>query len=63
VNTLEALETTRRLKAMGILVRSPSLQEEAKRLKAEADRVAEFYRTGNRSMRRAAARGRRRRGR
>lgn len=49
MNPLEQLQTVARLEAMGVVVKSPELREQAKQLN-------EFYaRGGNRAMRRAAA--------
>jgi hypothetical protein len=53
---VNALETARRLEALGVVVRSAELADEAKRQQ-------EFQQNGNRAMRRAAARAKRRRGR
>jgi hypothetical protein len=57
VNPIEALRTVARLEQLGVAVRSPELENEARR-------INEFYeRGGNRAMRRAAAKQRRSRGR
>lgn len=57
MNVFEALDRAARLQSLGLQVRSPELA-------GEAQRMREFYATGgNRQMRRAAARGNRRKGR
>jgi hypothetical protein len=57
VNTLDALETARRLSELGVVVRSAELHETAK---AHARFVANG---GNRAMRRSTARAQKKRGR
>lgn len=60
---VENLERASRLEEMGISIRSAELVEQAKTIRERAERARAFVsRGGNRAMRRAAARARRKRG-